>query len=188
MTHPRLPLLTPADLDAAQAELRASIAGGDRARDAAAFALIDENGALTGPFNAMLHAPAVGDALQRLGTSIRYGTSLTGRARELAILLVATAWDSAFERLAHEAVGQRVGLTEAELASLRIPRKPASLDEVEALVYDVTSALLAGDVDDELWQRGVQSLGHQMLVELSTLVGYYATLALQLRVFRVVAE
>ncbi|MFT4009658.1 MAG: carboxymuconolactone decarboxylase family protein [Nocardioidaceae bacterium] len=182
---PRLPLLTPTQLSAEQAALREAIAGGERARDSAAFALIDDAGGLAGPFNAMLHAPGVGDPLQRLGASIRYQTSLPDRSRELAILLVATAWDSAFERMAHEAVGLRAGLSETDLAALREPTRPASLDQAETAVYDVTSALIAGDIDDELWHRGTELLGYQQLVELTTLVGYYALLALQLRVFRV---
>ncbi|HEY0949418.1 MAG TPA: hypothetical protein VGD85_04425, partial [Nocardioides sp.] len=52
-----------------------------------------------------LLSPAVGDALQRLGAAVRYRTALPDRAREMAILLVAARWDSAFEREAHEAVG-----------------------------------------------------------------------------------
>ena len=42
--------------------------------------------------------PAIGDALQRLGAAIRYGTRMTARVRELAILAVAEHHDSAFER------------------------------------------------------------------------------------------
>src|ERR1700751_3861434 len=51
---------------------------------------------------------------------------------------------------------------------------------------DVVRALLAdGDVADPLFQRAVSLIGNQAVVELTSLVGYYATLALQLRVFRV---
>jgi 4-carboxymuconolactone decarboxylase len=41
------------------------------------------------------------------------------------------------------------------------------------------------DLDDEQYAAAIAALGEQALVELSTLVGYYATLALQLRIFRV---
>jgi 4-carboxymuconolactone decarboxylase len=49
---------------------------------------------------------------------------------------------------------------------------------VRALVQD-------GDLDDGQYAEAVAALGEAGVFELTTLVGYYATLALQLRVFRV---
>ena len=55
-------------------------------------------------------------------------------------------------------------------------------DPVEAAVLRVARALVTkGDLDDEEYAL----LGERELFELTTLVGYYTTLALQLRVFRV---
>ena len=45
--------------------------------------------------------------------------------------------------------------------------------------------VLAGDLDDDAYAGAVAELGEAGVFELTTLVGYYATLALQLRVFRV---
>lgn len=45
--------------------------------------------------------------------------------------------------------------------------------------------LLDGDVPDEVYDAVVARLGASLLFELSTLVGYYATLPLQMRLFRV---
>jgi 4-carboxymuconolactone decarboxylase len=42
-----------------------------------------------------------------------------------------------------------------------------------------------GDVDDTQWQEWAPLAGHVTVFELTTLVGYYTTLALQMRVFRV---
>ena len=47
--------------------------------------------------------------------------------------------------------------------------------------------MLRGDLDDAEYREAVDHLGTAGLFELLTLVGYYATLALQLRVFRVPA-
>ena len=52
--------------------------------------------------------------------------------------------------------------------------------------YQVVRALTGpADLDDQQYDQAVATLGERSLVELSTLVGYYATLALQLRIFRV---
>ncbi|MFC4114910.1 carboxymuconolactone decarboxylase family protein [Nonomuraea zeae] len=77
--------------------------------------MVDPEGGLTGPFNAMLLSPPVGDPLQELGAAIRYRSSLTDRSRELAILVVAGHQDSAFEQAAHEPIARDLGVTEEQL-------------------------------------------------------------------------
>ncbi|MBB5080041.1 carboxymuconolactone decarboxylase family protein [Nonomuraea endophytica] len=140
------------------------------------------DGALIGPFNAMLLSPPVGDALQELGAAIRYGSRLTGRCRELATLVVANHCDSAFERQAHERLARDLGFTEEQLASLRAGAQPSLDDEEEATVHRIARALVTrGDLDEEEYSL----LAPPVLFELTTLVGYYRTLALQMRVFRV---
>ncbi|MBN6042205.1 carboxymuconolactone decarboxylase family protein [Amycolatopsis sp. 195334CR] len=180
----RLPHLRPDDLDDDQRALYDAITGGPRA--GGPVALTDTDGRLAGPFNAMLVAPAAGSALQRLGAAIRYETSLSARTRELSILAVASHWDSAFERHAHEPVALAAGLTEQQLAAVRAGTLPDGLDDTErAALRFVTALLRDGDADDETYAATVATLGERTVVELTTLVGYYATLALQLRVFRV---
>lgn len=180
----RIARLRPGDLDERQAELYARIANGPRAQGPQHFALTGEEGELAGPFNALLLAPELGAALQELGAAIRYRTSLTPRAREIATLTVAAAWDSAFERLSHESIGRAVGLTEAELAGLRLGTASALDDPTERTIAELCRALVSGDVDDDQWRSARALLDEAVIFELTTLVGYYATLALQLRVFR----
>nr|WP_274636121.1 carboxymuconolactone decarboxylase family protein [Microbacterium bovistercoris] len=186
----RIPPHRPADLTAAQRALYDEITGGPRAQGAQHFALTAPDGSLRGPFDALLLSPAAGAALQELGAAIRYRTSLGDRARELAILLVAARWGSAFERESHEAIATAVGFTAAELAATR-EADAAAFSGAENLVARTVLALLdgahgeLGDLDDGLWAEASTELGAPTVFELTTLVGYYSTLALQLRVFRV---
>jgi 4-carboxymuconolactone decarboxylase len=183
----RLQGLPPSSLTPAQLAVYTSIASGPRAAGSA-FPLVDAEGALVGPFNAMLLQPALGDALQALGAAVRYATSLTGRAREIAILVVARVQDSGFERYAHEAAGSRAGLSPAELAALASGDISIFADPVERSVAETVTALASrGDLTDEEFAAARDGLGTALLFELTTLVGYYGTLALQLRVFRVPA-
>jgi 4-carboxymuconolactone decarboxylase len=205
----RLPKLAPSALDDQQRALYDAITGGRRAQGPQVFRLADPEGRLEGPFNAFLLQPRLGSALQALGSSVRYDTGLGDRCREIAILVVAAHWRSDFEWYAHEAVARSVGLTDAELAAIRDGRytKPAgagdgrytepdavqggshaALAGREALVARTVAALLTrGDLEDAEYREAVEHLGPAGLFELLTLVGYYATLALQLRVFRVPA-
>jgi 4-carboxymuconolactone decarboxylase len=183
----RLPKFEPSALDVEQRSLYDAIAGGRRAQGPQLFRLADAAGRLEGPFNAFLLQPRLGSALQALGASVRYDTGLDDRCREIAILVVAAHWRSDFEWHAHEAVGRAAGLGDAELAALREGRH-AELAGRESVVARTAAALVTrGDLDDAEYGEAVSHLGPAGLFELLTLVGYYATLALQLRVFRVPA-
>ena len=183
----RVPKLAPSDLDHEQRALYDAIAGGRRAQGPQLFRLTDSEGRLEGPFNAFLLQPRLGSALQALGSAVRYETALDDRCREIAILVVAAHWRSDFEWYAHEAVARSAGLTDAELAAIQDGRD-TELTGHEAVVARTVAALLTrGDLDDAEYAEAVEHFGPTGLFELLTLVGYYATLALQLRVFRVPA-
>ncbi|MBW4032928.1 MAG: carboxymuconolactone decarboxylase family protein [Acidobacteria bacterium] len=185
MTGQRLPPLRPESLDDAQRALYDEISGGPRSAGGH-FALRDHVGALTGPFNAMLLAPSIGTPLQQLGSAIRYGGTLPDRARELAILLVARADGSAFERYAHERVGAAIGMTEAELAAIQSGDVHIFTDPEEQLIIQLVSEILdSGNVTEARYREAVDAHSAAWLFELTTLVGYYRLLALQLKIFGV---
>jgi 4-carboxymuconolactone decarboxylase len=182
----RLPVLRPAELSAEQRALYAEINSSRRTANPRLIPLTDEAGGLTGPFNAMLFAPRLGGALQALGAAVRFQTALPARVREMAILAVAQAWDSGYERYAHEAIGRAAGLTEDELAALRAGDELDLAEPVERAALAAARALARRrDLDDAEFAAAEAALGASALVELSTLVGYYMSIALLLRVFRV---
>ncbi|UQX87402.1 carboxymuconolactone decarboxylase family protein [Jatrophihabitans telluris] len=181
----RIPKLVPGALAEDQRAVYEAIAGGRRAQGPQLFRLRDDDGALEGPFNAFLLQPRLGAALQAVGSAVRYDTALSDRAREIAILVVAVQWSSAFEWYAHEAVGRHVGLSETELDGLA-EGDYTVLPPQDRLVAEVCRRLSAdADLDDATYADAVEALGEAGVFELLTLVGYYATLALQMRVFRV---
>ncbi|MFC7105107.1 carboxymuconolactone decarboxylase family protein [Nonomuraea rubra] len=140
----RLRRTPPDELDPEARALYDKITSGPRGRFMAG-----PEGGLTGPFNAMLLSPPVGDPLQELGAAIRYRSTLTGRARELAILVVAGHQDSAFERAAHEPIARELGFTEEQLQALRDGSPLALDDPAESAVLRVARALVAkGDLDE----------------------------------------
>jgi len=185
----RLAALSSDEMTPEQVGLYREILSGPRGQGPRAVLLDTGAGGLAGPFNAMLYAPEVGHALQELGAAIRFRTKLPPRIREMGILVVAQAWDSAYERSSHEPIGRDAGLTEPEIEALRAGADPGFADERERVAYQVVRSLVGpGDLDDQQYDVAVRTLGEQALVELSTLVGYYTTLALQLRIFRVGAQ
>jgi 4-carboxymuconolactone decarboxylase len=182
--EPRLPALNPDELDHEQRDVYEAIVGGPR--PPGVFSLVDDEGRLLGPFNAMLYSPAVGGPLQELGAAVRFRTSFTGREREIATLVVAARHRSDYEWYAHERAGRRAGLSEAELTALRTGADPVLADARERIVHEAARALAGdGDLSAPMFAEATATLGRAAVVELVTLVGYYAMLATQLRVFRV---
>lgn len=171
-------LLHPLDLDDDQRALYDEITAGPRGGSDAPFALTTPEGALRGPFAAMLLAPAVGHAVQQLGSTLRFGSGLDERSREIAILVVARAMGSVFERDAHEAVAVRCGFTRSELDFLRAGDH-SDFSPRERLVADLVTALVEHPATD------VTGAGLTLaeLYELTTIAGYYRMLATQLRLF-----
>jgi SAM-dependent methyltransferase/alkylhydroperoxidase family enzyme len=173
------------DLTPEQQQLYDAIAS-RRTGSAPPTRIVDEHGDLQGPFNAMHHYPALGHALQELGAVLRFGGLLPDRARELVILTVAAAWESEFEWWAHHRIGREIGLTDDEIAAVRASAPMALDDHVERAALDVARATTSrGDLDEGEYARAYDALGDRMLIEVLTLVGYYALLALQMRVHRV---
>jgi 4-carboxymuconolactone decarboxylase len=182
---PRLDALAPEQLDGAQAELYAAITGGPRAADRGRSPIVDDEGRLLGPFNAMLYNPALGDPMQGLGAAIRYRTSLDAATREVAILAVAATLDSPFEWYAHERLARGAGVSEETIARIAAGREP---DGEQALPYRAARELIAeGDLSDARFAEVAERFGTTGCVELVVLVGYYRMLALMLRTFRVSA-
>lgn len=182
--HGRIAWLHPDELDPERREVHDSVVGGPRSGEPA-FALTDDEGRLHGPFNVMLAAPGPGLALSELGAALRFRTSLGGRVREIAILTLSVLHRSSFEWYAHDAVARRIGMTEEEIVALAALEPAGTFDDVERTVqHSVRLLVEEGDLDDAEYTELEQALGGEGAVELIMLVGYYAMLALAMRVLR----
>jgi 4-carboxymuconolactone decarboxylase len=185
LNHGRLQWFRPNDLDDEQRQLYDEIVAGPRKSDASTSGLVDEEGRLHGPFNAMLIDPTFGTAVQRLGLTVRYRSQLNPRSREIATLAAASATKSNFEWHAHSRLGLAAGLTIEEIESIAIGSIADSFSDVERLLLRATRALLEErDLNDELFSEVHEGVGDAILFELIVLVGLYELLARSLRVWR----
>jgi 4-carboxymuconolactone decarboxylase len=182
----RLARITPDVMTPEQAEVYARFTGGKRAAPAASFSLLHPDGGLIGPPNAWLLSPPLAQVFERVGWTMRYGLTLSDRACEIAILLVAFHRDSPFELYAHRKAGRAAGLTDAEIDGLATRTPPAFRSEEEQVVFTTAVAILdRGTLDDAEYAAAVDGLGERGLFELVALVGHYDQVATQLAVFGV---
>lgn len=180
----------PADLTPDQRALYDELRTGPRANARNPRGPVDDQGRLTGPFNAMLHSPSVGGPLQRLGAALRYESQLDDVVRELVILLVAGHHDAAYERAAHQRIARELGVDEATLAAIdqgELPSLgdlPGGTDPTAEPALDLARRILTRRLpDDAEFATLREALGDAGIVEVSTLVGYYATIASQLTLY-----
>ncbi|GIH20491.1 carboxymuconolactone decarboxylase family protein [Rugosimonospora africana] len=180
---PRGDLRDPAGLAPDQRALYDAITQGPRGTETGRIPLTDEAGRLLGPFDVMLLAPRIGDAVQRVGVAVRFGGFAT-RTRELAILTVAAAIGSGFEWWSHEPAALAAGISTAQLQQLLDGEVPDGLDERERAVVRF-AGVMARDrrLRDEEFAEAKRVLGREDLAVLTWLVGYYGMLGLALEVF-----
>ena len=180
----RVPQLELADMTAQQREFYDKYATGVRARPGTSFPLVDSEGHLMGPPAVWVLSQPLGLALEQFGYAIRYELTLSRRAQEMAILMVAQHRDSEFERFAHAQAGLKAGLTEEDLAALAAGQAPNLRTGEEQVVYQATRRILdSGTLTAVEYEDYRATLPVPQLFELVTLIGYYLMLATQLSVF-----
>jgi 4-carboxymuconolactone decarboxylase len=186
----RLPHLKPSDLDEDQQRLYDALTTGQRraVHDelSTSVQLLDAQGRLQGPFNAMLVHPRLGYALQELSRQLRFEGHLPVRTREIVILTVAASEQSDFEWAAHSEIAARVGVAQADIAAIAAEATVEFDDPVDEAAAQLARWLVNhGDVDDDTYMRVQPELGDDGIFEVSTTVGVYQLIAQQLRIFRV---
>jgi 4-carboxymuconolactone decarboxylase len=137
-----------------------------------------KRGAVRGPFASLMHHPALAEKVADLGEYLRFGSTLPGDVRELAILITARSVRQGYEWIAHARAARRENLAEEIIERVRTggdlstlaPRyaRPARVVQ-HVLAYESIPAALQAEVQEELGVTG--------LMELVVLAGQYRMIA-----------
>lgn len=143
-------------------------------------------GVVEGPLRVWLQRPALADAAQNLGAYCRYGSSLSPRLSELAIIVVGAHWRAGFEWFIHAPIAEEAGVPADAIKAIRSGSEPAFRDAELSAVYRFTRELLI--------RRGISShtysyckdiLGEAALVDLVGVIGYYGLISMTIKAFDV---
>ncbi len=147
-------------------------------------------GRLPGPYRVWVHNPKLVHSIEPLGNHFTPGqSSLTEREREIAVLVICSQWGSVFPTNAHERRGKEVGLPNEAVEAIVAGRPAAFTDAREAMVYDVARALAASRlIPQDLYDRAVQTLGHESITDMIVLMGYYTCVSLTMNFYAVPAS
>ena len=168
----RLPGIPPEQWTDEQKKVAAVIAAGPR-------------GEVRGPFLALLRSPGLAHTVQQVGEYLRFRSPLDRRIAEMATLMAARHWTQQYEWQSHYKHAMKAGLNPAIAQAIAEGRRPAGMAADEKALHDLLSEVLHNkSVSDTTYARAVKIFGEQAVIELITVAGYYAMLAMILNVAR----
>lgn len=149
-------------------------------------AMAAKRGRIDGMYGAMFNHPALVEHVANLGTYLRFGATLPGEVRELAILLAARRLSVPYEWVKHVPPAEAAGLSAEVLEALRQEKPLDAFSPLYPKIAQAVSIVLAerslpadlqADLEKELGLKGV--------LELVILVGFYRLIAAFIRAFDV---
>ena len=136
---------------------------------------------LGGPYNPLLRSPVLGQRMFDLLHYLRWETSVPLKLNEFAILIIGRQWRSQVEWFAHAPIAAKAGLSPQIIAELKQKKRPSSMAEDEAVVYDfVTELTTTQRVSDETFARAKKVFNDQQIVDMTAVAGNYVMVAMLL--------
>ena len=174
----RLSHLSEDQLDESQRAFMDSLARGPRGARQGRIGLI-------GPYGVWAHAPHVGEPAQQLGATLRFGIGLAENVKEVAICTVGAFFHARFEFAAHRRLALAAGVDEDLLNALQAGKRPPATGD-EAIAHAVAEELLTHHrLSDGTYADALAAFEEAGLVELVSLIGYYAMISFTLNAFDV---
>ena len=93
------------------------------------------------PYRAYIRSPDLAPRLSALSDYLRWNTSLSPRLSELAILITARQWTAQYEWFAHYPLALKGGLDPKVADAIAAGKRPDSMKDDEAALYDLATAL-----------------------------------------------
>ena len=122
-----------------------------------------------------------------VSTAMNYMLPALGKANipqdiwELTILMVGREWTAQFEWWTHVTQAVMVGLPADAVEAIRVGKRPKFANPGQEATYQYMVELLQDhNVKDATYEKLRLILGSRALVELTTLAGYYSTVAMNL--------
>jgi 4-carboxymuconolactone decarboxylase len=139
----------------------------------------------TGPWNVLLRSPELMKRTRGLSDYLRFESALPGYLREFVILMTARQWGQNYEWNAHLPLAVDEGFSAQMAQAIAEGRRPEGMVEEEEILYDFCMELQRNhSVSDRTYERAIERLGEQGVVETVSLVGYYTMISMILNTAR----
>ena len=132
----------------------------------------------TGPMSILKHSPEMARRAIPFWEYVRNESTVPHQMRELAMLVTARAKDCIYIWDRHVPIARESGLRNELIDALRDRQPLPALSEGEASVINLATEFFTGNrVSEATFEAAHRQFGTQGMVELVTLMGYYAMLA-----------
>ena len=140
---------------------------------------------ISGPFVPLLRSPEMLSRARNVGDHARFNTVLPTRLSEMVILITARHWTQNYEWAAHAPIAEQEGLAPEVIAAIADGRRPASMADDEAVLYDFCTELFRTQgVSDPTYARMVSEFKEIGVIDTIGIMGYYSMLAMVMNTAR----
>ena len=140
-----------------------------------------------GPYAAWLRSPGVLSGRKVVGDYLLgYKGALSPKLTEIAILMAAREWTQQYIWHQHIPLAKKAGVRDEVMAAIADGRRPPSMGDDEAAMYDFCDELLrTHGVSDATYARALKHFGgEQGVVEAVAAVGHWASNAMLMNTVR----
>jgi len=125
-------------------------------------------------FATLANNPRVFRRFNQLGGTLLFRSSIPDREREIVVLRVGWNARAVYEFGQHTVIGQRVGLTDDEIAALASDSVPTGWSAEDLALVALADDLCRADcVSEETWAALTSRWDQSQMVELLVLAGFY---------------
>jgi len=136
---------------------------------------------LRGPGGLNLYSPKAAFHLSGLSNYLRYDSGMSGRVREIAILVTARGLDHQFEWTVHEPVALKEGVPKEVIEVIKGRKSAENLPEPDATIIQLGRQIFEQKkVSPDVFARARKLFGDRGLVELLMLMGNYSAIGVLL--------
>ena len=152
----------------------------------AAFDAAKAAGAPTGgPYTAYIRMPKLMRLTREVSDTLR-ASALTGRERQMAVLIAIRHWDARYPWAVQVRASLAAGLDQATIDAINARKPPKLTDPREMAVYDVATELLTNHkLKDATYAAADKLFGTDTLVALVAAVGYFSMVSCTANAFDV---
>ncbi len=143
---------------------------------------------LGGPFSVLVRTPYIAEPANGLHNAFRLTGKLDRRVFELLVCTVARECGAEYAWAVHEELARKAGLAPEIVAAVCERRTPEFSRDDERLIYDLTIQLLrTKTLNEPTYRCAVAALGVDLLIEVTSAVGFYSMVCMVLNTFGVSA-
>ena len=170
----RLPLPKREELDEA----------GKRVYDATMSGARQTLAGLQGPTGIRMYSGKLSEAMSAVNNYVRRETGLDPKLTEVAILTTARQMESQFEWTQHEIEARRIGVSPTAIDIIKFNKPVVGIGEKETIIIEFGREMMGKKkVSSATFARALQAFGRKGLVDLTALMGHYASTSLLLTAF-----